>query len=595
MRSIYSEYTFTPQVMTYIFLFYHKPSSQINPVSQELKRDLNHLYKWKDTIEKKKEMHREVHELSYYFFSNLFSTKLKYQIEQSNVDKKVYTDRNSEQMVSGTRPKMAIEDLLLAKEKERQQKIQKLGDKLYGNLGSPRITEKASKLQPSMKLLTRLYELPLEKTRAKSSRAANPSRSASPSFDKSSHLNFSKKNQTPQSNNLKRVGLANSNVSNSSKSIYKNYAQGVEKQGKPNGHVKSLAGAPLLTIDQLRDEEAEKAKKRPASKKSVHSKASIETPVKTNRAKTERSEIQTPSESILGDEAKLSAREQSSAFSPITQAKKFAPRLSGEKLRMPPNLTITGKQGSSRFGLNVEKEPSSIQNISISPTALGLAELGFSRADLSLNSGKLKGKDERLDILRQIKTPIAHSTHKDSFFGQKQPNRRAQSPEPETSLSIFERSKEWLNNKSSKLTQHRAALQKKEEEACTFKPQIKKNVPSKSPSQSQLKKITSEKVLATYSSREPARRVLSSRGSDLAARNQLTKKEIFDTKNSELLANVTPTLLEKSLKEFETADLAQLADQTGNEPWTSIYQDLEKQKKLINIMLDSDKKDVSQS
>ena len=179
---------------------------------------------------------------------------------------------------------------------------------------------------------------------------------------------------------------------------------------------------------------------------------------------------------------------------------------------------------------------------------------------------------------------------------QKQSRKRLQSPDADTSLSIFDRSKEWLNNKSSKLSEQRVAQQNREVEACSFKPQLNKRSPKAAlNSQSKTKKSVQEKLPTTYSQREATRRKIPLKNSEAYGKTQTSLKDIHQAKKQELALRFTPTQLEQSLKDFETPELTFVGNQSSVEPWTSIYQDLEKQKKLINFILDSEKKVASQS
>ena len=306
-------------------------------------------------------------------------------------------------MVATTRPKMAIEDLLHAKEQERLQKIKLLGDKMYGSMGKPQITEKASKLQPSMNLVTRLYELPLEKSRARSTHSLTRSHSRTPSNDQNSRLGSSNKKLKAKlnaSSSQQGLNLTNSNLTNSVSSIYRNYAQDPKKNPKSNRQMRTLAGEPLQTVDQLLDDEME-------SKKRTIKKATSPKPGPVNNASARSSNSQQNSFSktskepwSIGGKANKAEKGRDSVQTPPKHTRRLSPTFSGEKSRMP-NFMFFGKTSPSNMqnlamtSMTLEREQPSFNSSPKTASAIGLGELGFSKTDSTPNSAKLKPTIEK--------------------------------------------------------------------------------------------------------------------------------------------------------------------------------------------------------
>lgn len=137
---------------------------------------------------------------------------------------------------------MPIEGFFQVKEQQRLMKIKHLEKRIYSRQPSPEITKKAKNLQPSMNLVTRLYELPLQKKRAKSSE----------------HIYSSLK--TPMKREL--VGNENSNSKQEDNSTLDNTPHSFADEMKKSvelgyGYTRTLAGEIIFTVDKLLEEENE--------------------------------------------------------------------------------------------------------------------------------------------------------------------------------------------------------------------------------------------------------------------------------------------------------------------------------------------------
>ena len=111
-------------------------------------------------------------------------------IETSNSEAKVYTNKKSEELLANIRPGMQIEESFAVREEKRKLKLKKL-ELLYDRPAIPEITAKARNLKTNASLLNRLYDIPLQKRQSHSlSRSLTPSNFKETSKRNSSRLNL---------------------------------------------------------------------------------------------------------------------------------------------------------------------------------------------------------------------------------------------------------------------------------------------------------------------------------------------------------------------------------------------------------------------
>lgn len=182
-------------------------------------------------------------------------------------------------------------------------------------------------------------------------------------------------------------------------------------------------------------------------------------------------------------------------------------------------------------------------------------------------------KSRRID---ELATQQSTATHLQT------PKSRTKTPKTadlKTTKSIFERNKDWLQSKNTKIIEQRADREKREIDGCTFQPQIQKKKIVTATETPMRAKDLKQKTPANYTEIQKQRK---------KSPMKLDEKQISPKTNE--IIQINSNYLKNSLVEpynegLNNKDNLSKEANEDAETWTSIYKDIEKQKKLLNDML----------
>ena len=296
--------------------------------------------------------------------------------------KKVFTDQKSEEMLAGTRPKIPVEDILLAKEQERLYKIQKLSEKIYGMaaVNDDRRARSGDHFFSGSRSSSRNQNLLTNRSQSRShSRSSSQQQRGMMNSFRDVKAQNLRGNKFNSGNNGGIHINTHGNVRSPVANIYKNYASPQGRKSPENVLVQSFTGEILPTIEYLLDEEEK-------NNKIFHQKFdddSIDDISKRNLRAMRRS----PGP---GSQCK---REPPQAIYSQVKPSKNSTNFSGKKENMPKSMQRNPIPINRIAGLDMEKsynekEQYSLSNMGSTPRTAS-AIVGMGDLEISeLNTGR---------------------------------------------------------------------------------------------------------------------------------------------------------------------------------------------------------------
>lgn len=462
-------------------------------------------------------------------------------IEESDIEQKVYTNKRSEELLTNSRPALRIEDSLIIREEKRKERLKRLEESMYDRPNIPEITERASRLKPKADLLTRLYHQPVQKKLNETQ--SSSTRSMSPAL----HMDTKKRPFSP-------LGSP----------VY--LASGFESKRRPQTTKSRAKNDQFASERSLRNNNSQETM-RSQKISSIHEKLTKKTlPFGQNSTL----EIDVPE----SQEKSL----QSSQTDYSLSTKRIAPNFQNGRSNLPNMLFFGGQKDplNEKFS-NLEK--------SIAKQALKATEGSIQ------NSSLLSQTD---NFIKQAENDNSSVSKDSSQVVRIQANKSPDEYKRLAGFSLHERNQVWLQQKNKRIESQQQRKKAKELEGCTFQPTLYKK-----PAPKKLEifpmPISKPQLLVQIPATTPARRINTPAHKPVTEEQNLfkerasTPKEIKEVINK-IQTKLPPRAVNVKIHIDEHRNHFNIYNVT--KPGTlqkTIYNDLEKQKKLIDYILDSEK------
>ena len=462
-------------------------------------------------------------------------------IEESNTEKKIYTNKRSEDLIAYSRPALRIEDSFMLREDIRKQKLKRLEESMYERPNIPEITEKASRMKPKADLLTRLYHQPLQK-KLNETQQTNSSRSLTPSI----RTEPKKRAFSPFTSPVGHSGEISNRrpLTATSKKHQHNYAS---ERTFQNGKTPGSGGQPKMGLT--------------------------------------RKALPFGQNGSLDGEVFENSIQQSQLDSSLS-TKRIAPNFHGEKSNLPNKFFFAGQKDPlqekfaafEKFLAKQDLKP--VENVDGTFDAPSHTETFIKQFENDMSASR-----ETSQVLRIQKASTTESHNKSL-----------------ANCSLQERNQIWLQQKNKKIQSKQEQKKAKELEGCTFQPTLNKKAPPKKLELSLVPNFK-QQVLVQLPSQIPIRRIItptqkvnSEEQHALLKQRAATPKVEYNARdqkeaNSKIDVNMPPRSVNVKIHidEYRNHFNIYNVNRPSSPQKSSIYNDFEKQKKLINYILDSEK------
>lgn len=441
-----------------------------------------------------------------------------------------------------SRPNTQIEESFRIREEQRKNKLKKLEATVYQRPAIPQITAKASKLKPSADLITRLYKQPLEKQleRLGSARGGlhnnHPQRMCHSSLTNDNY-GFGRTNsrsKTPQSLSNKLDDPLNYN------NLQARSARDLDNPKK------------RLEIDTMH--------------KSSDDLKYVST---LHSAKNKDSTVNVQTYCPVLDDSSIHIQPQSA--SSCSTIRKIVPNFESKKSNF--QSTHSFKQKSTKNPKTVDKH-----NYSSTPQATTSAK--WTNNSTAQLSSRARSK-ESLHSNRDKHDMVIHSEKESNL-------------EQSVNLDMYQRNEMWLQKRNERIDLQRQQNSAKQIEDCTFQPKLYKRQ-ANNQSETPLYEIIAQPVKLGFSNfyspqNQTSNAVKEVRQPSPPSTSEAKRRKQDEELMEQLKAYLPPRNvnikihIDENRNHFNVYNTNQSAT-----PRKSIYTDPEKQRKLINYILDSER------
>ena len=526
---------------------------------------------------------------------------MKAKIEESLSVKNIFINQKSEEIVAHTRPKLAVEDLLLIKEKERQLKIQQLAEKIYGKAASSPSNRdgrrscsiSSSKSSAAVETNKRSNSTGPRDILNSSARSQSAQHGKPASSMKSKAVAPLSQDQPANDKPMRKIKTTLSN-------IYKNYA---EKQHSKNpleeAYANAFSGASSPTAEYLlnelngtkRAQESFVACRSPTNAGEMSSK-NLQT---SSRKATPTARKSTPTARKSIPKIKTEETQLANSDSYCLQSEKSPKQVVKKRLVSPKHLTEV------KAAYSIQETSNKILKLDLrsikSPnnpaqkhnTSLNLAPRRAT-TDFSFNTSTEKSftaSSKRGGIKPATKdrvTPESRASPKQSPANSSKNMRDSKNISQKISSRVPQPKVEVKANETISEKNRRLSTQKKITSTNIQSHKAKVNaVPGTSNASARSKTASSVKRTSLI----PVNKFASPRTGDVITKSLFGKAEKTDSTNPESRRDLDASMLEHELEEFEKEERLINDNTNPAEMGKSIYHDIETQKKIIHYILDS--------